>query len=129
MPAHNGTGKFFDMVQDSLNGEKEISERVIASGDRLTIETIEDFARQIREGLAEASTVVIEFADEVELDITALQVFCSACRTATALNKRFIHRGPLPQSLPSLAAAAGSERFEQCKSSSMSCFRQFGGMK
>jgi hypothetical protein len=129
MPAHNGTGKFFDMVQDTLNGEKDSSERVIGSGDRLTIETTGDFARQIREGLAEADSVVIEFADEVELDITALQLFCSACKTAAAMNKSFIHRGPLPQSLPSLAAAAGSERFEQCTSSNMSCFRQFGGMK
>lgn len=125
-PSKKGTGKIFDMVQDALNGDKD--ERVIASGDRLTIETIALFAQQIRDGLAEANTVVIEFAGEVEFDITALQLFCSACRTAAAMEKQFIHRGPLPQSLQSLAAAAGSEPFEHCTNNT-SCFRQFGGMK
>jgi len=127
MTTSKATKKNVEKVQSSLNGQNP--ERVIASGDKLTIETIADFARQIREGLAEADTVVIDFAENVEVDITALQIFCSACLTATAMNKNIVHRGMLPQSLQNLAAAAGSERKEHCKNNNISCFRQFGGME
>ncbi|EKD36335.1 MAG: anti-sigma-factor antagonist protein [uncultured bacterium] len=127
MTTSKGTKKKVEKVQDSLNGQHP--ERVIASGDKLTIETIADFARQIQEGLSEADTVVIDFAKNVEVDITALQIFCSACLTATAMKKNFVHRGTLPQSLLDLAATAGSERKEHCKNNNMSCFRKFGGME
>lgn len=122
-----GTGKILDMAQNTLNGNKEGTAKVIGSGARLTIETIDGFAQLLRDGLAEAETVIIEFEGDVEIDITALQLFCSACKTAAALEKKIIHRGPLPQSLLSLAEAAGSERQEDCNNNNMSCFRQFGG--
>ena len=127
MTTSKGKGKNVEKVQDPLS--RQHPERVIASGDRLTIETIADFARQIREGLSETDEVVIDFAENVEVDITALQIFCSACLTATATGKNFAHRGKLPQSLLDLAAAAGSERKEHCKNNNRSCFRKFGGME
>lgn len=125
MSTPKGTDTRFEMAQEALNGSH--TEKVIASGDVLTIETTADFARQIREGLAAADTVVVEFEETVVVDITALQLFCSACLTATAMGKHFIHRGTLPQSLLDLAAAAGSEREDNCKNNNMSCFRKFGG--
>lgn len=127
MTTSKGMKKNVEKPQNLPNGQHP--ERVIASGDKLTIETVADFARQIQVGLSEADTVVIDFAENVEVDITALQIFCSACLTATGMNKKFIHRGTLPQSLQNLAAAAGSERKEHCKNNNMSCFRQFGGME
>jgi anti-anti-sigma regulatory factor len=128
MATPKGTGKLMDKVQNALNGDRH-DERVISSGDRLTIETIADFVQQIRRGLAEATTVVVEFGDNVEMDITALQVFCSACQTAAAAGKKFMYRGPLPQTLLHLAAVAGSERLDHCKIDNPSCFRKFGGTK
>lgn len=103
------------------------NEIVINSGDRLTIETTNAFAQLIRKGLAEATTVVVTFEPDVEMDITALQVFCSACHTATAAGKNFIHRGLPPKSLLNLSAAAGAERWEQCNNNNTCCFRRFGG--
>jgi len=104
------------------------SEIVINSGDRLTIETINAFAQLIRQGLAaEATTVVVEFEPAMEMDITALQVLCSACHTAAARGKRFIHRGQPPKALLDLSAAAGAERREPCSTNNTFCFRQFGG--
>jgi anti-anti-sigma regulatory factor len=129
MTKPKGTGKLFDKVQDALNGDQHPDARVIPSGDRLTVETIADFAERIRSGMAEANTVIIEFAENVELDITALQVFCSACRTASAAGKQFLYRGPLPETLLHLAATAGSERHDYCKTNNPSCFRQFGGSR
>jgi len=117
------------MEQENVNSATKQAECVINSGERLTIETIADFIGQIREGLSEAATVVIEFNPEVEMDITALQVFCSACKTATAEGKRCIHRGPPPQALLDLSTAAGAERHESCTNNNDSCFRQFEGVK
>lgn len=88
------------------------TEAVIASGERLTIETTAEFVQSIRRGLAGATTVVLEFKPDVEVDITALQVFCAACKTAAAEGKKFIYRGSLPPVLLDLAAAAGAELHE-----------------
>ena len=98
---------------------------VISSGERLTIETINDYIQLIRTGLAEADTVILEFNPKVEMDITALQVFCSACKTAAALGKRCIHRGPKPKGLIELAAAA--ESHNSCDYHNESGFRHLGG--
>ena len=115
------------MEQLTQNNAERDGEIIINSGDRLTIDTTGAFAQRIMQGLAEAGTVVIEFEPDVELDITALQVFCSACMKATAEGKRFIHRGPAPQALLDLTAAMGAERHEHCENNNMLCFRQFGG--
>ncbi len=127
MATPKGTGKLFDQVQNALNDGQHDGERIINSGARLTIETIADFAQQLRSALAEANTVVIEFSEDVEMDITALQVFCSTCQTAQAAGKKFMYRGPLPPTLLQLAAAAGSERHDFCAVDNTSCFRKFGG--
>ncbi len=127
MVTPKGTGKLMDQVQNALTGDRH-DELVINSGDHLTIETIADFAQLLRSGLAEAATVVIDFRENVEMDITAVQVLCSACQTASAAGKKFIYRGPLPTTLLRLATAAGSERHDHCKIDNPSCFRKFGGL-
>lgn len=109
------------------NNSQQNNERLILSGDRLTIETIADYAHLIRTGLAEADTVILEFDPNVEMDITTLQVLCSACKTADASGKRCMHRGPTPRALIELVAAAGAERHNTCGINHDSCFRQFGG--
>jgi anti-anti-sigma regulatory factor len=116
------------MEQQNVNSALQQAECVINSGERLTIETIANFIGQIQAGLVEAATVVIEFNPEVEMDITALQVFCSACKTATTEGKRCIHRGTPPQALLDLLTAAGAERHESCTNKNDFCFRQFEGV-
>ena len=105
------------------------SERVISSGDKLTVETVAAFARLIRKELSEASsTVVLEFPESVEMDITALQVLCSACKTASAEGKTIAYRGRLPELLQALAPVTGPKNSEPCSDSNISCFRQFEGV-
>ena len=93
-------------------------------GNRLTIDAIADCAQRIRTGLNEADEVLVAFEPGVEIDVTALQVFCAACKTAAAEGKHFAYSGPLPQSLRDLIAATGSERHEQCSVNSSACFRR-----
>lgn len=115
------------MKQPKQSSPGSETERIINSGDRLTIETIADFAQLISQGLKEVGSVVIEFKPDVELDITALQVFCAACKKATAEGKKFIHRGPLPKALSELVQAVGAVRHEPCENDNNFCFCQFEG--
>ena len=72
--------------------------------------------------------MVIEFEPGVEMDITALQVFCSACKTADGRGETVYHiANRFPRRCIDLAVAAGSERHDHCKNNNPSCFRQFGG--
>lgn len=136
MAKAKGTGQLFDQVQHALNGESSEKRApapdqgetlILNSGRQLTIETIGDFAAQIRAALAERTAVAVAFPAEVELDITALQLFCSACKTAGAAGKSFSYQGPLPEALYRLAAESGAERHDQCPIDSSACFRKIGG--
>ena len=115
------------MEQVTMKSSQSNNEWVISSGERLTIETITDYVQLIRTGLAEADTVILVFDPGVEMDITALQAFCSACRTAAGSGKQCIYRGPTPQALIELVAAVGADRHNSCGNHNESCFRQFGG--
>lgn len=115
------------MVQKKANYRRQDQEIVISSGDRLTIENINDLAHRIRVGLADASMVVIDFQPNVELDITALQLLCSACKTASAEGKQIAYRGPLPELLLELAPITGTNN-TPCGVKNASCFRHFEGV-
>ena len=110
------------MDQTGTDNAPQGIERVIGSGPRLTIETVADFTQRLRQELATADTLVIEFDPEVEMDITALQVLCSASATARAEGKRFIRRGAAPLALTDLMAAAGIQCRERCPKNSEPCF-------
>lgn len=118
------------MDQTANNSPLSDNERVISTTSRLTIETVADCGQRIRQGLAEANTVVIVFEPEMEIDITALQLFCSACATAAAEGKQCLYRGQPPRALIDLLAAAGAERHQHCsKNHNTTCFRLVGGQE
>ena len=110
------------MEQRTMNNEN-----ILTTGDRLTIETIAEFIGRLRKGLDAATTVFLKFDPQMEMDITALQALCSACKTAAAEGKQLIPRGSPPQALLDLVVAAGAESHEGCSIDTTSCFRQFGG--
>lgn len=106
---------------------RESGEVVITSGDRLTIENAADLSRIIRESLDMASVVQIEFEPAVEIDITGVQIICSACRSAAQIGKIFSFHGPQPQSLTDIIAVCGAERNAICKHNNDSTCIWFGG--
>src|SRR6185369_5580573 len=89
---------------------RENGEIIITSGDRLTIENAADFARLVREALEASKNVAVEFEPALEIDITGLQILCSACKTAAAVGKTFSYHGPQPEALAALISASGAER-------------------
>jgi anti-anti-sigma regulatory factor len=108
---------------------RENGEYVISSGDRLTIETAGDFARLIREGLEASQKVSVEFEPEVAIDITGVQILCSACKTAAANGASFSFQGVRPRSLTDIIEACGAERRAACKQNNNSNCIWFGGVK
>ena len=87
---------------------------LINSGARLTIDTIAEFVTLIKAGLAESKEVAVAFDPGLEADMTAMQVLCSAHRTAVTMGKAFSRRGEMPRALRNLVVAAGSERRRPC---------------
>ncbi len=108
---------------------RENGEIVITSGDRLTIENAAEFARLIREGMETAHQVRVEFEAECELDITGLQVLCSACKTAAAHGKVFLCSGQRSQALVDMIESCGAARHAVCKQNNNSTCIWFGGVE
>ena len=107
----------------------ENGDTLINSGDRLTIESATDFMRLLREGLAASRNLSVEFEAEVEIDITGIQLLCSACKTAAASGKTFSFQGPRPRALEELIEACGAGRHAACKHNLDSACICFGGAK
>ncbi len=100
---------------------------VISTGDHLTIANATDFSLCLRQALASAATVEVEFAAGVEVDITTLQILCSACKTAATEGRRLSARGAGIEALRQLIVAAGSERPGPCRLNHNNPCIWFGG--
>lgn len=114
----------------SLNSScRENGEIIVTSGNRLTIETAADFSRIVREALEASEKVAIEFESAVEIDITGVQILCSACKSAAQKSKTFSFQAPHPQSLTDIISSSGAERHAVCKHNNDSTCIWFGGAK
>jgi len=106
---------------------QENGDIIIAVNDNLTIENAADFARLARESLGAAASVIVEFGESVAMDITGVQILCSACKSAAAGGKAFLCQGLLPQGLAEIITASGAERRAACKHYNDSNCIWFGG--
>jgi anti-anti-sigma regulatory factor len=106
---------------------RETGKIIITSGDRLTIENAAEFSQIIRDALEASKHVAIEFEPAVEIDITGLQILCSACKSAAAHGAVFTYHGPQPQALTDIILSSGVERHAVCKHNNDSTCIWFGG--
>ena len=113
----------------SLNSSiRENGETIVTSGDRLTIENAAEFSRIMGEALEASTKVAIEFEPAVEIDITGVQILCSACKSASKSGKTFSFNGPQPQTLTDIITTCGAERHAVCKHNNDSTCIWFGGV-
>ena len=108
---------------------RENGETIITSGGRLTIENASDFSRTVRDALEASRVVAIEFEPAVEIDITGVQILCSACKSAANSGKTFSYHGAQPQALTDIIITSGAERHAACKHNNDSTCIWFGGSK
>lgn len=106
---------------------RENGEIIITSGTRLTIENAAEFSRITREALEASRNVSIEFEPDVDIDITGVQILCSACKSAAESNAAFSYHGLQPQALADIIAMSGAERHAVCKHNNDSTCIWFGG--
>ncbi len=118
-------------MDNQLENDTEVagSEILLDSGPRLTIENAGDFARRISDGLAAGENVALSFAPDVELDITVLQILCSACKTATEQGRTIVLRGKRPAALDALVEASGARQPGTCKQHNDTICTWFGEEK
>jgi anti-anti-sigma regulatory factor len=107
---------------------RENGEIIITSGARLTIENAAEFSRIIREALEASKNVALEFEPAVEIDITGLQILCSACKSAASGGNSFSCHGPQPQALADIIISSGAGRNAACKHNNDSTCIWFGGV-
>jgi anti-anti-sigma regulatory factor len=106
---------------------RENGEIIITTGDRLTIENAADFSRIVREAFEASKSVSLEFDPSVEIDITGVQILCSACKSAALGGASFSFKGAYPQALADIIANSGAERHAVCKHNNDSTCIWFGG--
>lgn len=108
---------------------RENGETIVTSGERLTIENASEFSRIIGEALHASHHVAIEFEPSVELDITAVQILCSACKSASDSGRIFSYQGRWPETLADIITRSGAERHSLCRQINNSTCIWFGGAK
>ena len=107
---------------------RENGEIIVTSGGCLTIENAAEFSRIVREALESSKNVAIEFEPEVDIDITGVQILCSACKSAAQSGKVISYHGPRPQALADIITSSGAERHAVCKHNNDSTCIWFGGV-
>jgi anti-anti-sigma regulatory factor len=100
-----------------MNVYRDLSEgRTIVTlrGD-LTVPHAEEMRSLLIKALVNADRVGIRFAEVHAVDLSCLQLLCSAHRSAVRLKKRITLEGSAPQALRDAAGAAGFSRLTGCR--------------
>jgi ABC-type transporter Mla MlaB component len=101
---------------------------VIKAAGRINIEMIAEMHHMLLVALCEAEKVQLDFQEVEEMDITALQILCSACKTAAVQKRPFTSLGELPECLGRLAKVSGVHRNGICKHNADQFCNWFGGI-
>ena len=89
----------------------------------LTLPNAAELRSILIKALINADAVTIKFGDVQDLDLSCLQLLCSAHRSAVRLKKQIQFEGSLPKILQETADAAGYLRLKGCQlGSEKSCF-------
>jgi anti-anti-sigma regulatory factor len=107
----------------------DTSEVTVAVSGALTIERSGEFRQILTNALAGAQRVVLDVGQLHDIDLTALQLICAACKTAAAADKTFIFAGPLPDCLMALKDGIGVCQNSPCSQNGNAPCIWFGGTK
>ena len=100
---------------------------VTLSGD-LTIFQASEIQTRLREALESSDDVRITLQDVTSMDLSCLQLLCSAHRTAASGKKTLRFASPPPLLFRETVAAAGLKRYGGCAASpNTDCLYQEGG--
>ena len=101
---------------------------VLKAVGRLNIEVAAEIHRMVFVALCEAEKVQFDAQQVEEMDITVLQILCSACKTAAVQRRSFTSHGDLPECLSRLVKESGVVRNGICKHNADQSCTWFGGI-
>lgn len=100
----------------------------LAMSGALTVTNASAILQRIRDALVKTDNLIVTVGEDVEVDVSFLQLLCSAHRTALIQNKRFNVNTKKEGTFASIAAAAGFIRSEGCSGDhDSSCLWAGGG--
>jgi anti-anti-sigma factor len=112
-----------------LKETADTSAVTVAVSGELTIERSGEFRQALVDALATAQHVVLDMEQVHDIDVPALQLICSACKTAKAANKMFTFAGQLPDCLMTLKNGAGVCQNTPCSQNGNASCIWFGGTR
>jgi anti-anti-sigma regulatory factor len=83
-------------------------------GETLTIETCAEFKQALSNALDTARQVVLDAHQLQQVDITSLQLICSACRVASSKGKSIAFENDIPSCIETLRTSIGANRSCPC---------------
>lgn len=87
---------------------------ILLDGD-LTLQNAESLRKAFLKALVESDNVSLVFKNVRNVDLSCLQLLCSAHRSAARLQKRLAIEGAVPKALKDAADEAGYCRLKGCK--------------
>lgn len=88
---------------------------VLLLEDELTLPYAADLRTALIKALLDSDDISIAVRNVRDIDLSSLQLLCSAQRSAVRLNKRVAFTGRLPKIFKNLVAGAGFARAAGCK--------------
>ena len=110
-------------ITTSDNGELA----TVIVGETLTIETCAEFKQALSNALDAAPQVVLDAHQLQQVDITTLQLICSACRSASSRNSSITFGDFIPSCCETLRTVIGSNQHNHCNHTAFCVW--FGGKK
>ena len=83
-------------------------------GETLTIETCTEFKQALSNALDTARQVVLDTRNLQQVDMTSLQLICSACRSASSRNSSFTFGDDVPDCIETLRTVVGANQSSPC---------------
>jgi anti-anti-sigma regulatory factor len=112
-------------VTMSDNGELA----TVIVGETLTIETCAEFKQALSNALDTALQVVLDAHQLKQVDITSLQLICSACKSASSRNRSFIFGDDIPNCIETLRTVIGANQSSLCNNKRTESCIWVGGTK
>jgi anti-anti-sigma factor len=88
--------------------------QVIQLSGELTVGRITELKESLKNLVDRFSTVHIRFEDVTGIDLSFLQLICSAHRTAASMNKKLVFSGMQPEIVNRILQSAGLTRQRAC---------------
>ncbi len=96
------------------SNQKQTGEEAVTLEGELTLPRVEELKSAFLKALVKGDTVSIRFGTVQDVDLSCLQMLCSAHRSAVRMKKKVSVIGTLPKIVRDAAEAAGYMRLKGC---------------